>query len=75
MANPPAGHDLAGVIHCHSTYSDGTGTVQTEYTYEPFGGTTTSGATTSNTRGFTGREADGSCPDDRDVPELRQPEP
>ena len=39
--------------------TDGTGTVQTEYTYEPFGGTTTSGATTSNTFGFTGREADG----------------
>jgi hypothetical protein len=24
---PPPAHDLAGVIHCHSTYSDGTGTV------------------------------------------------
>jgi hypothetical protein len=24
---PPPLHDLAGVIHCHSTYSDGTGTV------------------------------------------------
>src|SRR5688572_17772691 len=27
MAGPPAVHDLAGVIHCHSTHSDGTGTV------------------------------------------------
>jgi predicted metal-dependent phosphoesterase TrpH len=24
---PPSAHDLAGVIHCHSTHSDGTGTV------------------------------------------------
>ena len=27
MAEPPAAHELTGVIHCHSTYSDGTGTV------------------------------------------------
>jgi len=27
MAEPPPAHDLAGVIHCHSTHSDGTGTV------------------------------------------------
>ena len=39
--------------------ADGSGTVQTEYTYEPFGGTSTSGAATGNTFGFTGREADG----------------
>jgi RHS repeat-associated protein len=40
--------------------ADGSGTVQTAYTYEPFGGTTTSGAPTGNTFAFTGREADGS---------------
>ncbi len=27
MAEPPPVYDLAGVIHCHSTHSDGTGTV------------------------------------------------
>ncbi|HEU5111324.1 MAG TPA: CehA/McbA family metallohydrolase [Micromonosporaceae bacterium] len=27
MADPLAAHELTGVIHCHSTYSDGTGTV------------------------------------------------
>ena len=35
------------------------GTVQTEYTYEPFGLVTTSGTATGNTYAFTGREADG----------------
>jgi RHS repeat-associated protein len=37
----------------------GSGAVQTEYTYEPFGGTTTSGASTGGAFAFTGREADG----------------
>jgi RHS repeat-associated protein len=39
--------------------ADGSATVQTEYSYSPFGATTTSGAATSNSLGFTGREADG----------------
>jgi RHS repeat-associated protein len=39
--------------------SDGAGTIPTEYTYEPFGETTTSGAATTNAFAFTGREADG----------------
>jgi RHS repeat-associated protein len=39
--------------------ADGTGAVQTEYSYEPFGATTTSGASTTSPYGFTGREADG----------------
>jgi RHS repeat-associated protein len=39
--------------------ADGTGAVQTEYTYEPFGKTTTSGATSSNSFQYTGRENDG----------------
>jgi RHS repeat-associated protein len=34
------------------------GIVQTEYTYEPFGGTIANGATSSNAFGFTGRELD-----------------
>jgi RHS repeat-associated protein len=39
--------------------TDGVGTVQAEYTYEPFGEMTVSGASAGNTFGFTGREADG----------------
>ena len=39
--------------------ADGAGAVQTSYTYEPFGGFSTSGAGTSNPSAFTGREADG----------------
>jgi RHS repeat-associated protein len=39
--------------------ADGSGSVETEYSYEPFGGTTTSGASTTSAYGFTGREADG----------------
>lgn len=27
MAEPPPAHELTGILHCHSTYSDGTGTV------------------------------------------------
>jgi RHS repeat-associated protein len=38
---------------------DGSGTVQTEYTYEPFGATTVTGASTTSAFGFTGRENDG----------------
>jgi RHS repeat-associated protein len=33
--------------------------VQTEYTYDPFGAATTSGASTANTFGFSAREVDG----------------
>jgi RHS repeat-associated protein len=39
--------------------ADANGTVQTSYTYEPFGGVTASGATNSNSYQFTGRENDG----------------
>ena len=39
--------------------TDGSGAVVTEYTTQPFGETTTSGATSSNTLQFTGRENDG----------------
>ena len=38
--------------------ADGSGTIQTEYTYEPFSATTTSGSATGNSFGFTGREID-----------------
>ena len=39
--------------------ADGTGSVQTTYTYDPFGSTTSSGASTASSLGFTGREMDG----------------
>jgi RHS repeat-associated protein len=38
---------------------DSTGTVQTQYTYEPFGNTTVSGTQSSNSYQYTGRENDG----------------
>ncbi len=54
-----AGHFLADALGSSVALSDGAGAVQTEYTYEPFGAFTTTGATTSNSLAFTGREADG----------------
>jgi len=38
---------------------DAAGTVQTSYTYEPYGRTTVTGAASANRTGFTGRENDG----------------
>jgi RHS repeat-associated protein len=38
--------------------ADSTGTVQTSYTFEPFGNTSVTGATTTNSFAFTGREFD-----------------
>jgi RHS repeat-associated protein len=39
--------------------TDSTGTIKTQYTYEPFGTVTTSGESSWNSTTFTGREADG----------------
>ncbi|MCM3901796.1 MAG: RHS repeat-associated core domain-containing protein [Pyrinomonadaceae bacterium] len=39
---------------------DGTGTLQTQYTYEPFGYTTQTGQANTNSYKYTGREDDGS---------------
>ncbi len=39
--------------------ADSSGTVQTEYSYEPFGLTTASGTTSGNELRYTGREDDG----------------
>jgi RHS repeat-associated protein len=39
---------------------NGTGTLQTQYTYEPFGITTQTGAASTNSYKYTGREDDGS---------------
>ena len=40
--------------------ADSTGTVQTSYTFEPFGNTTVSGSSTTNSFAYTGRERDAS---------------
>jgi YD repeat-containing protein len=41
--------------------TDGSAAVQTEYTYEPFGATSTAGASSGNAIAFTGREARWRC--------------
>jgi RHS repeat-associated protein len=38
--------------------ADSTGTLQTQYTFEPFGNTSVTGSTTTNSFAFTGRELD-----------------
>ena len=38
---------------------DGSGSIQTQYTYEAFGQTTTTGSASTNQRQYTGRENDG----------------
>jgi RHS repeat-associated protein len=50
---------LADALGSTMALADATGTVQTQYTFDPFGTTTTSGATSSNAAQFTGRENDG----------------
>jgi RHS repeat-associated protein len=50
---------LTDVLGSSLALTDGSGTVQTEYTYEAFGNVATNGASTGNTFAFTGRESDG----------------
>ncbi|MGB2715553.1 MAG: RHS repeat-associated core domain-containing protein, partial [Vicinamibacterales bacterium] len=50
---------LADALQSSIALTDGSGAVQTSYTYESFGGLSTSGSGTPNTIGYTGREADG----------------
>jgi len=52
-------HFLTDVLGSTLALADGSGAVQTEYTYEPFGKTTVSGASSANGLQFTGRENDG----------------
>jgi RHS repeat-associated protein len=54
-----ARHFLVDVLGSSLALTDGSGSVQTEYTYEPFGSVTTTGPSSTNTFGFTGRENDG----------------
>lgn len=53
-------HFLPDGIGSTVALTDSAGTVATEYTYEPFGATTETGATSGNTFQYTGRENDGS---------------
>jgi RHS repeat-associated protein len=50
---------LADVLGSTIALMDGAGTVVTEYTYEPFGATATSGGASENRAQYTGRENDG----------------
>ena len=50
---------LPDVLGSTVALSDTSGTVQTSYTYGAFGAMTTSGGSTTNRSGFTGREDDG----------------
>jgi RHS repeat-associated protein len=50
---------LSDALGSSVALADVSGTIQTDYTYEASGATTTSGASTSNSYAFTGREADG----------------
>ena len=49
---------LADALGSTLATTDGTGALATQYTYEPFGNTSSTGATTSNALQFTGREND-----------------
>ena len=50
---------LTGALGSTLALADASGTLQTHYTYDPFGTTTVSGATSANTQQFTDRENDG----------------
>ena len=52
-------HFLTDILGSTVALADGSGAVQTEYTYEPFGKTTASGTSSVNGFQFTGREIDG----------------
>ena len=53
-----ARHFLTDALQSSVALADGSGTVQTEYTYDPFGGVSSSGSSTTNPYAFTAREAD-----------------
>ncbi len=50
---------LTDILGSTLALTDPSGTIQTSYSYEPFGSTTTSGASSANPFQFTGRENDG----------------
>ncbi len=50
---------LPGALGSTLALTDSTGTLQTQYTYDPFGNSTSSGAASTNPYQYTGRENDG----------------
>jgi len=52
-------HFLADALGSALALADSAGIVQTEYTYQPFGSTTATGASSTNPFQYTGRENDG----------------
>jgi RHS repeat-associated protein len=50
---------LTDILGSTLALTDSSGTIQTQYTYEPFGNATVSGAANGNSYQFTGRENDG----------------
>ena len=54
-----ARHFLADALGSTLALTDAAGTVQTQYTYQPFGATATTGPVSTNAFQFTGRENDG----------------
>jgi RHS repeat-associated protein len=50
---------LGDALGSTAALTDGTGTVQTQYTFDPFGNTTRSGNSSPNSFAYTGRENDG----------------
>jgi RHS repeat-associated protein len=52
-------HFLTDIVGSTISLTDAAGTVQTEYTYDAFGRSTTTGASNSNPYQYTGRENDG----------------
>jgi RHS repeat-associated protein len=54
-----ARHLVSDALGSTIALPDGSGSVQTDYTYEPFGSVTTSGSASANTFGFTATEKDG----------------
>ena len=50
---------LSDILGSSLALTDSTGTIQTQYSYDPFGDTGTSGQASSNPYQFTGRENDG----------------
>ena len=49
---------LTDALGSTTALADSTGEIQTQYTYEPFGNTTVTGAATGNTNQYSGRELD-----------------
>ena len=66
--------NLADALGSPIALADAAGSEQTQYSYEPFGQTTTAGAANSNQRQYTGRENDGTGMYPPDTAHRKPPE-